>query len=98
MGSRALPAELKIEPTQRGDIKQRAANLLRSANNEFYTGLRPTDYPGYFTGDHRTRHRGGFQKKSFILFEVSPDQLRITMYYFFGWVPLNRDVFLKQIF
>lgn len=98
MGSHALPVELKIERTQRGDIQQRAEHLIRSKKNEFYTGLRATDYPGYFTGDHRLKQRGGFLKKSFILFELSPDQLSLTMYYFFSWVPVNRDQFLKQIF
>jgi len=97
MGSYAIPEKLKIEPTQRKDIKQKARFLLRSKGNEFYTGLLPTDYPGYFAGDHKEKVRGQ-EKKSFVLFHLSPEQLTLTIYYFRGWYPVNREHFLNQLF
>lgn len=97
LGSIALPEKLKIEPTQRTDIKQRAGFIIRSKANEFYTGLLPTDYPGYFAGDHRLKMKRK-EKKSFVLFQLSPDQIALTIYYFNGWYPLNREHFLIKLF
>lgn len=97
MGSYPIPDKLKIEPTQRKDIKQRASFIIRSKGNEFYTGLLQTEYPGYFAGDHMKKRRGG-EKKSFVLFHLSQEQLTLTIYYFRGWVPVNRDHFLNQLF
>lgn len=98
IGALILPERLKIEPTQRRDIKQRAKFLIRSKGNEFYTGLLPTDYPGYFAGDHKEKMKRGKEKKSFVLFNLSPDQLTLTIYHFRGWYPVNREHFLNRLF
>ena len=73
-GFTKVPAELRVEETQRPDIIG-AATIIRSrqvgGRYLFFTGLRPTEFPGLFYGDFFERRPNGAKTNSFVLFHFA---------------------------
>lgn len=96
-----IPAELKVEKTQRQEqIKSEFICRGRIVNGKykFFTGLLPTDYTAtaqlYF-GDHY-EFRNGQKINSFILFQFKEGNSKLIVYYFnhFKIYPNKRQSFI----
>jgi hypothetical protein len=79
-GFNKVPNELTVEDTAKRDlIKSSQIIRSRKVNGKypFFTGIRPTAFPGVYTGDHK-----GSKKNSFCLFVFSNSNERFTLYFF----------------
>lgn len=94
-----VSAELRVEETQRPDIIG-ASTIIRSRQKggryEFFTGLRPTEFPGLFYGDFFERRPNGDKVNSFVLFAFSEGNQRLTIHFFnsFKLYPSRRATFI----
>jgi hypothetical protein len=86
-GFTKLPYDLKVEETQRKDIIK-ADNVIRgrlkNGKYTYFTGLRPASVDQWFTGDHSELYKGK-RSKSLVLFNFSPDNTMLNVYFFPGY-------------
>lgn len=99
-----LPYKLKVEPTQLHQIKCNARQIIRgretfkSGSFKFFTGLQPTNFKEWHTGNHYEKLKG--QKVlSLCYFKFSTDNSRLTVIYFGRFYidyPEARDRFIND--
>ncbi|HRP39295.1 MAG TPA: hypothetical protein PLM55_06395 [Chitinophagales bacterium] len=94
-----MPNELKIEPPQRSDYKNKGVRFILKSRQvkkkyPFLSGLLPTAFERWFYGDHR--HPSERVQKSFCLFRFSPSNHELRIYYFnhFTLYPNEREQFI----
>ena len=100
-----LPYELKVEPTQLHQIKCNASLLIRGkekykkGNFKFFTGLQPTIFEQWFTGNDYEIIQG--QKiKTLCLFHFTINNDRLIVYYFSRFYidnPAARERFINDV-
>lgn len=85
-----VPFELKVEATQRTDIRSYADKLIRgrektkNGNWKFYNGLLKTSFPNWYCGNVCDYYRG--QKKyNLVIFHFTPDNSTLYLFYFTGY-------------
>lgn len=98
-----LPYELKVEPTQLHHIKCNATHLIRGKEKfkngkfKFFTGLQPTVFEQWFSGDDYEFIQG--QKvQSLCLFHFKTNNSRLSVFYFSRFYidnPAARDRFIN---
>jgi len=100
IGFLKVPNELKLEETQKKDLI-RSDYIIRSRIKDgkylFFTGLLKTNFENWYFGDHyEIRH--GIKRNSFILFNLSPDQTKIELFFFnhFKLYPKRRSYFIRD--
>jgi hypothetical protein len=99
-----LPYELKVEPTQLHQIKCNATLVIRGkeklkkGNFKFFTGLQPTVYEQWFSGnDYEFIHSQKVQ--SLCLFHFTMNNGRLTVFYFSRFYidnPAARERFIND--
>ncbi len=100
-GFTKIPAELRVEETQRRDIIG-AATIIRSrqvgGRYPFFTGLRQTEFSGLYYGDFFERRPNGDKVNSFILFHFAEGNQRLTIHFFnaFKLYPSRRATFIAD--
>jgi hypothetical protein len=99
-GFEKLPLELKIEDTVRKDIIQSSQIIRGRVKNGkylFFTGLIPTEFTGYYFGDHYEYTPDG-KKNSFILFEFSNNNRNLNAFFYnhFKIYPGKRIKFIRE--
>lgn len=103
--SEKIPNELKIEYTQRKDIKKYADKLIRgkektkTGNWVFYTGLMQTFNTNWYYGNIRDIYRGK-HKNNLIIFRFNADYSIMHVFYFKGYDKDNitlRERFVNEI-
>lgn len=98
-GFAKVPAELKVEATQRRDVVG-AETIIRSRQVKghfpFFTGLRQTVFSGLFYGDYFERRPNGGKVNSFVLFFFEEDNQLLTIHFFnsFKLYPSRRATFI----
>lgn len=108
-GFAKVPAELIVEE-RRTDVIRTDVNLvLRGPKThkegtkrriDFFTGLRPTQYPDVFDGDVLTDGLAGKVVKNYILVRFTPDADRLTLLFFpaYRLYPNQRSQFVAELF
>jgi hypothetical protein len=100
MGFQKVPAELKLEETQKkGLIKSDylIRGRIRNGKYLFFTGIIQTDFNTWYFGDFfEIKH--GIKRNSFILFHFSTDLVRFEMFFFnhFKLYPEQRAQFIRN--
>lgn len=96
-----LPFELKVETTRDQRIKSQGAETIitgRFVNKkrEFFSGMRKTRFLNWFHGNDYEYSKGN-KVNSLVLFEFSPDDIQLTVYYFnrfYKYSADDRDAFV----
>jgi hypothetical protein len=97
-----IPFELKVEETQRKDIKTHADKLIRgkektkSGNWEFFNGLLNTSFPNWYCGNICDFYRGQ-KKTNLVIFRFSPDHSSLYVFYFTGYDKNNTEQRIKFV-
>ncbi len=100
-GFTKVPAELRVERTQRPDIVQQAKHVIRSrkvgGRYPFFTGLIPAGLPFWYFGDVY-EFRNGKKVNSFCLFHFAEAHQRLTIHFFnsFKLYPNRRATFIAD--
>ena len=91
-----LPVDLKIEHSQKDFLKQQGANevitgRIKNGKREFFTGLIPVhnSTAWYFGNDFDFTPDG--KKYSLIVFNFSPDNSELIVFYFNHYYKHNRE-------
>jgi hypothetical protein len=97
-----LPFELKVEPTQDPKIKANGANeiitgRIQNGKRLFFTGLIPINNSAvyYLGNDYQKTAKG--KTNSLVVFEFSPDNTRLLVYYFNNYYVHNREERIKLV-
>ncbi len=95
-----LPFELKVEPSQKGFLKQQGANEIitgrfKNKKREFFTGLIPIE-TNFFIGNDWEFIQGQ-RKISLVVFQFSEDDLCLTVYYFNRYYIDQREARIKFV-
>jgi hypothetical protein len=93
-----MPFDLKIEPTQEQKIINQGARTIisgriKEGKREFFTGLIPINKTE-FIGNYYESIKG-VKKLSLIIFEFTPDNSKLSVYFFNHYYIDNRDERLK---
>jgi hypothetical protein len=93
-----MPFDLKIEPTQEQKIINQGARTIisgriKDGKREFFTGLIPIN-DTKFIGNYYESFKG-VKKFSLIIFEFTPDNSKLSVYFFNHYYIDNRDERLK---
>jgi hypothetical protein len=97
-----IPFELKVEETQRKDIKTHADKLIRgtektkTGNWKFYNGLLNTSFPNWYCGNICDFYRGQ-KKTNLVIFRFSPDHSSLYVFYFTGYDKNNTEQRIKFV-
>ena len=97
-----IPYELKVEETQRKDIKTHADKLIRgtektkTGNWKFYNGLLNTSFPNWYCGNICDFYRGQ-KKTNLVIFRFSPDHSSLYVFYFTGYDKNNTEQRIKFV-
>jgi len=97
-----IPFELKVEETQRKDIKTHADKLIRgkektkTGNWKFYNGLLNTSFPNWYCGNICDIYRGQ-KKTNLVIFRFSPDHSSLYVFYFTGYDKNNTEQRIKFV-
>lgn len=97
-----IPFELKVEETQRTDIKTYADKIIRgkektkSGNWKFYNGLLNTFFPNWYCGNICDFYRGQ-KKTNLVIFRFSPDHSSLYVFYFSGYDKNNTEQRIKFV-
>lgn len=97
-----IPYELKVEETQRTDIKTYADKIIRgkektkSGNWKFYNGLLNTSFPNWYCGNICDFYRGQ-KKTNLVIFRFSPDHSSLYVFYFTGYDKNNTEQRIKFV-
>ncbi len=101
LGFTKVPAELKVERTQRPDIVQQAKHVIRSrqvgGRYPFFTGLIPAGLPFWYFGDVYEL-RNGKKVNSFCLFHFTEAHQHLEVHIFPGYklFPNRRRAFIAS--
>lgn len=93
-----MPFDLKVETTQEQKIINQGARTIisgriKEGKREFFTGLIPLSHTE-FVGNHYESIKG-VKKLSLIIFEFTPDNSKLSVYFFNHYYIENRDERLK---
>jgi len=97
-----IPFELKVEETQRKDIKTHADKIIRgkektkTGNWKFYNGLLNTSFPNWYCGNICDFYRGQ-KKTNLVIFRFSPDHSSLYVFYFTGYDKNNTEQRIKFV-
>jgi hypothetical protein len=90
-----MPPELKVETTQDERIKANGANeiitgRIQNGKRLFFTGLVPilNSSIWYYGNDYQIMPQG--KKNSLVVFQFSPDNMQLNVYYFNSYYKHNR--------